>query len=347
MSDTKERLDLIKKIEDIRGSKVICYLTSLRSNVSGAQMADDAVRVIFDHLLLLQSRPIEKVDLFLCSNGGSTTVPWRLVSLLREFAKSFNVIIPYRAYSAATLLALGADEIIMHPFAELGPIDPQVANEFNPPDAQNNRLGINVEDVSAYVNFIKNTVGITHEDELVEMIKILAEKVHPLALGNVERFLSQSRMIAKKILRTHMKEADEHTINDIVENMTSKLYFHGHPINRKEAIDELCLKVTSDLQPALESAMWELYTQYEDDFQNRTAFNPVGELLEQIMPGQALPSPTIHEILLTLIESERMTSKQVNRLRYQALLAGPAQAPQVMFQPLSLQWEHAQRPAQE
>ena len=45
-----------------------------------------------------------------------------------------------------------------------------------------------VEDVRAYVGFIKDTVGITHEDELVQAIKILAEKVHPLALGNVERF---------------------------------------------------------------------------------------------------------------------------------------------------------------
>ncbi len=94
----------------------------------------------------------------------------------------------------------------MHPFAELGPIDPTVSNEFNPTDpATGQRLGISVEDVTAYVNFIKATVGITHEDELVEAIKILADRVHPLALGNVERFLSQSRMIARKILRTHIE----------------------------------------------------------------------------------------------------------------------------------------------
>ena len=84
----------------------------------------------------------------------------------------------------------------MHPFGEMGPIDPTVSNEFNPTDNVGRRLGINVEDVTAYVNFIKETVGITHEDELVEVIKLLADKVHPLALGNVERFLSQSRMIA-------------------------------------------------------------------------------------------------------------------------------------------------------
>jgi ClpP class serine protease len=53
-------------------------------------------------------------------------VPWRLISLFREYAAKVAVLLPYRAYSAATLLALGADEIVMHPFAEMGPIDPTV-----------------------------------------------------------------------------------------------------------------------------------------------------------------------------------------------------------------------------
>src|SRR4030095_8544102 len=111
----------------------------------------------------------------------------------------------------------------MHPFAELGPIDPTVTNEFNPlaDDGTGRRLGISVEDVKAYVSFIKTTVGITHEDELIQAIEILGEKVHPLALGNVERFIAQSRMIARKILRTHATEVDSHTIDEIVENMAS------------------------------------------------------------------------------------------------------------------------------
>jgi hypothetical protein len=140
-----------------------------------------------------------------------------------------------------TNLALGADEILMHPFAEMGPIDPTVSNEFNPVEqGTGRRLGISVEDVKAYVSFIKSTVGITHEDELVKTIEVLADKVHPLALGNVERFISQTRLIARKILRTHMKEErDEHVMDEIIENMASKLYFHGHAINRVEAREEL------------------------------------------------------------------------------------------------------------
>jgi membrane-bound ClpP family serine protease len=177
--------------------------------------------------MLLLSRPVEKIDVFICSNGGSSTVPWRLVALLREYTKNLGVLIPYRCYSAATLLALGANEIVMHPFAEMGPIDPTVSNAFNPVHPQTNQvLGIGVEDVKAYISFIKSTVGISHEDELVKTIEILAQKVHPLALGNVERFISQSRLVARKILLTHMSaETHEHAIEEIINNMASKTLF--------------------------------------------------------------------------------------------------------------------------
>ena len=337
------RVDLIKKIETIRSSKLICYLTSLRPNVP-AQMAEDSVRIFFEHLLLLPPRPVPKIDIFLCSNGGSGTVPWRLVSLFREFSKSFAVLIPYRAYSAATLLALGADEIIMHPFGELGPIDPTVSNDFNPLEpGTGRRLGISVEDVKAYVNFIKSGVGITHEDELVRAIEVLANKVHPLALGNVERFLSQSRMIAAKILRTHMRDASEHTISEIVENMASKLYFHGHPINRQEAKTDLNLKVVTDLSPNLESAIWDLYVDFEAEMENQSVFNPAADLAAMPSPTQG-PKTKAYTLIHAIVESEKLSSRHTTERRYQ-LMQGPQPA-QVAIQEdiLSQGWNHSGEP---
>jgi hypothetical protein len=339
-----ERIELIKEIERIRGSKVICYLTSLRPGVP-SQIGEDAIPVIFDHLLLLPERPVEKLDIFLVSNGGSGTAPWRLVSLFREFSNSFNVIIPYRAYSAATLLALGADEIVMHPFAELGPIDPTVSNDFNPIE-EGRRIGISVEDVKAYVQFIKSTVGISAEEQLVRTIEILAQKVHPLALGNVERFISQSRMIARKIMGTHMADVDENTIDEIVENMASKLYFHGHPINRREAKTDLKLKVNADLQPELESAIWKLYKSFEKDFDNQNHFLPGGELAAKLPRptptnvGQPAIAQEEFTLLHTIIESTRLVSKQASGRRY-TLVRIPQTAQQAMVEDIITQgWSH-------
>ncbi len=67
----EQRQALIRKIEEIRGSSVICFLTSLRPN-AGGQIAEDCVRVFFDHLLRLPARPVKKLDIFLCSNGGAS-----------------------------------------------------------------------------------------------------------------------------------------------------------------------------------------------------------------------------------------------------------------------------------
>ncbi|RAZ75806.1 SDH family Clp fold serine proteinase [Mesorhizobium atlanticum] len=316
-----ERKVIIEEIEKLRGSKVICYLTSVRPNLQ-ASMAQDAVRVFFDHLRLLPERPAKKIDVFLCSNGGNGTVPWRLISLLREFSDVIGVILPYRAYSAATMLALGADEIVMHPFAEMGPIDPTVTNDFNPLDPQTNqRLGISVEDVKAYVSFVRDTVGIRHEDELVKAVEILSQKVHPLAIGNVERFISQSRMIARKILLTHMsEETSKHKIDEIIETLASKLYFHGHPINRKEARD-LGLQVAENPQPQLEELIWQLYLDFEVEFKNSEAFDPVSELFAStpapvpINPaappqnaGIPLGTSVVHDLKFAAVETARLSS---------------------------------------
>jgi len=341
----QQRIPLIKQLEEARHSRAICLLTSLRPGIQ-AQMADDQVRVVFDHLQQIGVKPIPKLDIFLCSNGGSGTVPWRLVALFREFATSFNVVIPYRAYSAASLLALGADEIVMHPFAELGPIDPTVSNDFNPVEQPTGRrLGISVEDVRAYVNFVKKTVGITHEDELVKALEILAEKVHPLSLGNVERFVMQSRMIAKKILKTHMpEETDGHKINEIIENMASKLYFHGHPINRREARVDLRLKVAEGIPPQFEDLMWSLYCDFENEFENRTEFNPAVALPMPMAAGTQAPT---HEaqLVYAIIESTGLSSAYRSRRRYTLLPGAQPGQTGIREDILEQGWNHSPAPA--
>jgi hypothetical protein len=319
-------------------------------------MADDAVREFFDHLLLLPARPVPKLDIFLCSNGGSGTVPWRLVSLFREFAEKVAVLIPYKAYSAATMLALGADEIVMGPFGEMGPIDPSVANEFNPIDPNTKqKVAISVEDVVAYVGFIKDTVGIRHEDELVKAIEVLAQNVHPLALGNVERFVSQSRLIARKILMTHMAGTAQHELDEIIETLASKLYFHGHPINRKEARDELKLKVSANVPPDVEAAMWKLYLEYEPLLENRGIFDPMIGIFAAapppaVNPGQlaVIPPGTSSSVSsnLAVVESTRLSSVFNIARRFVVANFGQQGEPMVRAETLSQGWHQEQAPVQ-
>jgi hypothetical protein len=341
------RRPLIERLETARGSKVICYVTSLRPNAIG-NMSDDSVREFIDHLQSFQNIPLKKLDLFLVSNGGDSVLPWRLVPIFREYSQQFNVLVPYRAYSAATIMALGANEIVMHKHGALGPIDPTVTNEFNPVEMGTNRkLGISVEDVKAYISFIKETVGIKHEEELVRTIEILASKVHPLALGNVERFIAQSRMIARKLLSLHIEKDKEHTLDSIIESLASKLYFHGHPINRVEA-KELGLKV-ADVSSDVENTMWELFSDFEDELEFRKNYDPMGKLFDGVPPNSGIPnrfcevSRLDEDMTWATVESATISSSLKTRIRY-TLTIDPVGNNAVNQITLDQQWHQEKSP---
>lgn len=314
-----ERVALIKQIEAHRQSRVITYITSTRPGAE-VQMAIDCIRKFYEHLKFItaEERTTITIDLLIVSNGGDGTVPWKLVTLLREYCKEFNVLIPYRAFSAATLTALGADKIYMHPMGMLGPTDPTVANAFNPDDPKNpaQKIGISVEDVTAYIALIKEDAGINHEDELIQAFKILADKVHPLALGNVKRSLSQSKMMAQKLLSLHMnKGTDQHSIDEIVDNLTSKLYFHGHPINRKEA-KLIGLKNVAEPDEVLEKIMWDLYAEYEKETKSDETFDPAMEFIAQ-HPVLALNTYETHDIDCKIAYIECVNRTDYTMIKYQ------------------------------
>jgi hypothetical protein len=66
-----------------------------------------------------------ELDLFLHSPGGSAEGAESILEYLRTQFDHIRVIVPMAAMSAATMLALGADEIAMGSYSQLGPIDPQ------------------------------------------------------------------------------------------------------------------------------------------------------------------------------------------------------------------------------
>lgn len=72
----------------------------------------------------------DQINLLLHSPGGDGTIVEKMVDMCRSHLSGQNrklrVIVPNIAKSAATVLALGADTILMGYCSELGPIDPQV-----------------------------------------------------------------------------------------------------------------------------------------------------------------------------------------------------------------------------
>lgn len=67
----------------------------------------------------------KELDLLVHSPGGSAEAAESVVEYLRTRFAHIRVFVPVAAMSAATMLALGADEIVMGAHSQLGPIDPQ------------------------------------------------------------------------------------------------------------------------------------------------------------------------------------------------------------------------------
>jgi hypothetical protein len=273
----EQRVELIKKISELRGSKLLCYITGDRENVN-TRIAPDVTQVIYRHLEMFGES--KQIDLLLYTRGGDVLTPWRLVHLIREYTNRFTVLVPFRCYSAGTLLCLGADEIVMGKMSELGPIDPSVVNAFNPQDPNNPtaKIPVNIEDVYSYLALAGEKAGVCSTDQQVKAFTLLAERIHPLALGNVHRNYMLIRSLAKKMLALHQLPLKEGRIEHIVDNLTEKLYAHNHMISRREAMDEINLAVSIP-DTSLEPLMWTLYQDYAEELALSEPFNPSEQLV--------------------------------------------------------------------
>jgi len=340
-----DKKQLIKKIETLRNSKVITYLTSDRPGPVNARIAGDIIPIISNQLR--QIGKVDNIDLFLYSTGGDTMVPWRLVSMIREYCDTFSVLIPYKANSAATMISLGADQIVMTDLSELSPIDPSTANVFNPQDPQNpqNRIPISVEDVMAYFNLAKEKFGIKNDEDLTKIFNKFVEsnpQIHPLALGNVNRTHNLIRQLAGRLLKSHKEKLKEDEINKIVDFFTEKLYSHQYFIGRREAKDDLGVKTVVEAGKELTEAMSQLHEEYKKEMGlGINMWNPEMELGNNFQIKK--------EYKIACIESEKLENYFELSLEFkkgqvnvtQQTPQGPIQVPQdqVMWKAVGQGWK--------
>jgi hypothetical protein len=250
-----KRKELIQAIEKARKSRVLCYFTGDRGGQE-TQIGDDAVPSFAAHLGKIGKTP--RLDLLLYSRGGNTLTGFLLANALREFSDTVHVLVPFRAHSCATLIALGADQIVMGPFGQLSPIDPSITTPHGPTiqqDGQTKFLPVSVEDVANYLELARKEAGLKEEQYMSEVLGHLTRRVSPLALGAVYRAREQIGMLATKLLSSHIKENDR--VSRIVKTLTRELLSHDYIIGRREA-REIGLPVI-DSNAEETDLMWQLF----------------------------------------------------------------------------------------
>ena len=206
--------DVTQALSDLEGkigSKIIAYYLH-----DGSTISDDAMVPMYKQLRAIGKQ--KRLNLFIHSRGGATESPWKLIELLRNFCEYFAVLIPYRAHSAATHIALGANEIIMTSFSELGPVDPYQTHPLLPVGPDGKPVSISVQDLKQCISFIKRETDVPYTPEaLAQLFSAMFDKIHPLAMGAIEQAYALSQIISKKALATHMDaEKDKDKIEEMV-----------------------------------------------------------------------------------------------------------------------------------
>lgn len=263
-------MKLIKSIEKSTDSRMLVYFTGDRKNLE-TKIANDALPFCLNHLMKMENP--SSISLFLYSTGGLTMAGYSLANLIREYCNRSITIVPFKALSCATLIALGADEIIMTRIGQLSPIDPSVPHILGPrvsesPDSPT--VPVSVEDVMNYLNMAKTELGIKDQDLLERIYDRLSQEIHPLALGSVYRRKTQTLFLAKSLLATHMKDSSK--IKSIVNTLYRGRYSHDYPIGRKEADKIIGLPIRKE-DSKLESLIMELYGHYDRLLELSVPFN--------------------------------------------------------------------------
>lgn len=206
---------LIRDIQAETGRNLIVYFTDTDRTEAQIDPGDD------QYLLeLLNARSGSKTDLLLETNGGFTDPTEKICALFRQMAPDLRVIVPRRAKSNGTVIALCGNEILMSASSELGPIDPHLGG--------------------TPIQFLINAPP------------------DPLTLQVAQTFQLQTNKLATQLLTDGMlKGKAPQEIDAVVQKLATRQHYHSHGsvIDAGEAAS-LGLKVT---QFAAEDPLWQKF----------------------------------------------------------------------------------------
>lgn len=243
------RHETIQQIEKERNSTVLVYVHE--DSLSYAH-----VPIFYNKLNSIGV--VENLDIFLSSSGGDPDAAFKIVKMCREHCRNkLSVIVPFMAKSAATLLAIGTDEIVMGAPSELGPIDPQIS------DRSSGVYGA-TQSIRDCLDFLEDRFEKSDNLEVTSHVFMpILDKLDPFTIGMFERAVKMSKQYAELLLKNGMlREREDAEIDSVVEKLSESYYSHGYAINSVEAKNELFLNVIDYSGQKIWNSIWNLYITY-------------------------------------------------------------------------------------
>ena len=167
-------------------------------------------------LNILRKEPqIKRLDLILESSGGDLVMAVKIAHICKSYSEEFTVIVPFYAKSAASIIALSADNLILNTAGELGPIDPQIKHP--------------AFDMYFPASSIKNALEFIESSKDPYIKMTMADKLDPLLIGAYNQTIEESKQYLNELPKIdRLSNKDE-----IIKVFTEKYVDHGYPITYK------------------------------------------------------------------------------------------------------------------
>jgi hypothetical protein len=217
---TKQTQAIFTQFEKEMGLPLLAYWTS-----SGGSICQNDVMAMSQ--LLDTRKHGAAVGLFLKSDGGNPEAALRLVHLLRSKFKRVVLYAPFECASAATMVALGANEIHMGPTSYLTAVDTSLKHQLSPVDSRNEIVSVSQDEVSRILRLWKEQR--VKGNPYPEVYRYL----HPLVIGALDRSSSLSIRICQELLSYHMPTGKRAA--QISRQLNSTYPSHSYPITAREA----------------------------------------------------------------------------------------------------------------
>jgi Serine dehydrogenase proteinase len=210
------------QLEALRAHPILLY---------AAPIGDDSVRIVYE--LLQEIGKTEHLGLVLSTVGGNVTTTRQLAFLLREYTQHLTIFVPYRAWSAGTLLCLCADELVLGPLAELGPIDPQVGSATQAPSGAPGM--ISAQDIRMFPEMAAKWFGVIKEEDQIQLLALVAQRIFPSSLTTFYRYDQMVQEIGNELLSYQCPTMESDAREKIVQKLVRGYYSHDYIISRRDA----------------------------------------------------------------------------------------------------------------
>ncbi|MDR3571105.1 MAG: serine protease [Candidatus Pacebacteria bacterium] len=231
-----------------------------------------------------------ELDLVIHSPGGSIDAAEAFVTYIRSKFTHVRAIVPYAAMSAATMICMSCDEVVMGKHSFLGPIDPQFVMQT--------QLGPRMVPAQAIVEQFEKAQEEIKNDQtkLASWVPMLGQ-YGPDLLIQCENATQLSRQLVEQWLGKYMFSGDNAKANEVA----SWLAKHGEHKTHSRYLDRAKLEakgikiVKLEDDQAFQDAVLSLYHAVTLTFQNSVVAklieNHMGKVFMLMTAFQPMPQP--------------------------------------------------------